>query len=261
MPGLACHLLNTYLEETGDYESVSLLSFYKSYRAMVRCKVALFTMAAPGMDAANKTELANKARSYLQLALSYTKPSRPFLCLTQGLSGSGKTTLSNMLMHRQPCIRVRSDVERKRLAGLTPLASSGSPVDAGIYAPEISQLTYQRLLDLATILLQVGHSVIVDATFLKVTHRKPFIELARNTASHFAIAACSVADSAAKQWLAHRSAEGKDAAEADYGIMLKQKDSLEEFTPEESLYVIPVRMDDPEQSSAQLIALGNALQK
>ncbi len=255
LQGLGTVLLNTYLEETGDYEGVLLLPFYMCYRAMVRCKVALFTCATPGLDATAREEQARKASAYLRLAHTYTVRPRPFLCLTQGLSGSGKTTLSRHLMLRHPCVRLRSDVERKRLSGLTPLANSESALGAGIYAPEISQLTYQRLLDLARLLLEGGHGVIVDATFLLGSQRQPFIDLARGLSITFAIAACRVHETSARQWLDQRREEGKDAAEADVDVMLAQKNVVEEFNSTEIDSVVILQMDDPPQLSQQIDAL------
>ncbi|MGA4816408.1 hypothetical protein ACPA9J_20880 [Pseudomonas aeruginosa] len=45
--GLKCHarrFVSLYLEHTGDYQALELLNFYKAYRAMVRAKVALFSL-------------------------------------------------------------------------------------------------------------------------------------------------------------------------------------------------------------------------
>ena len=36
----AWRFLNAYLQETGDYDGLLLLRYYKTYRAMVRAKVA-----------------------------------------------------------------------------------------------------------------------------------------------------------------------------------------------------------------------------
>ncbi|MBK8970750.1 MAG: AAA family ATPase [Hahellaceae bacterium] len=251
--GLGCQLLNVYLEETGDYAGVALLNYYKAYRAMVRCKVALFTLGAPGLSDAARAELAAKAHGYLELGVGYTGAAKPFLCLTQGRSGSGKTTVSSHLLQRVSAIRVRSDVERKRLAGLTPLAKSGSAKDEGIYTAELTSLTYQRLLDLADALLDVGHSVIVDATFLKQAQRKPFLELASRRHIKTQIAACQVDEHVARQRLDERKKQGKDAAEADFAIMQAQKAAEEDFDSAEQglATVIHTNQDDEMQADIE----------
>lgn len=255
LESVATPLLNRYLEETGDFEGVLLLPFYRSYRAMVRCKVALFTAGAPGLSAESRAAAQTQARRYLSLALRYTREPRPFLCLTQGLSGSGKTTLSSQLLARLPAVRVRSDVERKRLAGLGTLDTSGSALDGGIYTPEFSQLTYERLLEISERLLTNGHAVIVDATFLKQDQRQPFLELANRLGIPLAIAACQVAEATAETWLTQRSAEGGDAAEADVQVMQAQQRTLEPLTPEEAARAITCPMDQPEQLTQQFETL------
>ncbi len=57
------------------------------------------------------------------------------MIITHGLSGAGKTTLTRQLLAALGAIRVRSDVERKRLHGLNALARNGHRAPAtGIYA-------------------------------------------------------------------------------------------------------------------------------
>ncbi len=252
MSGLGSVLLNQYLEHTGDYQGASLLPFYKSYRAMVRCKIALFTYNAPGLPEALKQAEVEKYRRYLKLAASYVQPASPRLILTQGLSGSGKTTFSNQLISRMPLIRIRSDVERKRLAGLGALDSSRSGMDTGIYTPELSATTYGRLLEYAKALLASGQSVIADATFLKQSHRQPFMDLAKAEGYPFTIAACEVDQETAKTWLDARQVRGDDAAEADFGVYLKQKEALEDFSESESAAVVRIQMDDENSVRAGL---------
>lgn len=55
---------------------------------------------------------------YLAVAPDLTTRRRPLLAITRGLSGSGKTTIGDALIARLPALRVRSDLERKRLHGL-----------------------------------------------------------------------------------------------------------------------------------------------
>ena len=64
-------------------------------------------------------------------------------------------------------MRVRSDVERKRLAGLPPGARSATALGAGLYAPEMTARTYARLHDVAAMAIDGGCPVIVDAAMLK----------------------------------------------------------------------------------------------
>ena len=83
-----------------------------------------------------------------------------------GLSASGKSRLSKALATRLGALRVRSDVERKRLAGLDKNAKSGSTPGAGLYAAASSQQTYEHLAAVAAQALQAGWPVVVDAASL-----------------------------------------------------------------------------------------------
>ncbi|MEA1921405.1 MAG: hypothetical protein U9N63_01995 [Pseudomonadota bacterium] len=76
--GLTRHsrkLLNHYLELTGDYEAVALLEFYKTYRALVRAKVAALRLASEPDE--RKTVL-NEVSRYIDLAQSYTEKKELF---------------------------------------------------------------------------------------------------------------------------------------------------------------------------------------
>ena len=93
-PALANRVLNTYLEYRGDFEGLALLPLYKAYRAMVRAKIALFTLGNPNLSEAEKTDLMQRYRSYAQLAEDYGAIPNHYLLATTGLSASGKTCVS-----------------------------------------------------------------------------------------------------------------------------------------------------------------------
>ncbi len=138
-PRLAWRLLNNYLMETGDYIALPLLLFYALYRAMVRAKVTAIRYAQTSGQAPDQTIL-EEHRSYIRLAQGYSCPAKPLLILTYGVSGSGKTTVSSDIAQSLPCIHIRSDIERKRLAGLKPLERSTQSTP--LYTDEISRQTY-----------------------------------------------------------------------------------------------------------------------
>jgi len=95
-------------------------------------------------------------RGYLALAATCLAQKRPALIITHGLPGCGKTTVAQAALERLQAIRIRSDVERKRLSGLAPLQPSGSGIGSGIYSAEATQLTYARLHQLARGLLDAA---------------------------------------------------------------------------------------------------------
>ena len=70
--GLARHLVNTYVRLSSDEEIMSLLGFYKCYRAYVRGKVESFKLDDPHIPDEEKAKILTTARRYFQLAVSYT---------------------------------------------------------------------------------------------------------------------------------------------------------------------------------------------
>ena len=98
----------------------------------------------------------------------------------RGLSASGKSTLSQQLVNNTGAIRIRSDVERKRIFDHEATADTRSEIDQGIYSSQASERTYSRLQELASHIIKSGYSVIVDAAFLKHEQRQPFQLLAES---------------------------------------------------------------------------------
>jgi aminoglycoside phosphotransferase family enzyme len=68
---LSRHLVNTYVKLSHDTEILSLLGFYKCYRAYVRGKVESFKLDDPLISQDEKTRALESARGYFQLAESY----------------------------------------------------------------------------------------------------------------------------------------------------------------------------------------------
>jgi aminoglycoside phosphotransferase family enzyme/predicted kinase len=224
---LAYAFLNGYLAKSGDYPGLALLPFYLVYRALVRAKVQL-------LSAGTNSDSATALRSYLQLAARWMQPtSRPVLVITYGLSGSGKTVIGSELMTALPAIRLRSDVERKRLHGLAETDRSNSALDAGLYSTESGEKTYRRLAQLAGTGLQAGFNMIVDATFLQKTQRQRFAELARDTGSHFVILVCDAPHDVLAQRIAGREQAGGDASEANLAVLSRQIERCQPPAPDE----------------------------
>ena len=238
-PGLAAWFLNAWLEAGGDFGAMAVFRFYAVYRAVVRAKVAALRAAQEDAEAASGEFAA--ARVYLDLARQIAETPPPTLAITCGLSGSGKTTASTarLLDRDQPAagtlLRLRSDVERKRMFGLAARDSSGSPPDGGIYTVEATARTYARLLDLARGLLAAGWPVIVDAAFLKRAERDSFSALAARLGAGFSILACDAAPDELRRRLLARSG---DASEATVDILDRQ---FEWFEPLNTIEQAAVR--------------------
>lgn len=222
-PGLACWWLNEWLLWSGDHGALAVIRYYAVYRAVVRAKVA----AIRGER--------DEAAGYLDLAGSLNAPPAARLAITFGLSGSGKTTVSGAALlvdTRAATIRLRSDVERKRLFGLAPDAASGG----AIYGAEATARTYARLETLSGNALDDRWSVIVDAAFLKRAERRAFRELAKEKAAAFSILACTAPDDELRRRLEARSG---DASEADAVVLARQQEWVEELDADELALVQP----------------------
>lgn len=230
----AQRLLNTWLEYSGDFAGMALLNYYQVYRAMVRVKVNAIQASAADIPEADRVAALARCRDYLRLALTLTREPAPFLLITHGVSGSGKSRQTGQLLEVLPgAIRIRSDVERKRLFGLEPLDDSRSGPGQGLYTAEASARTYQRLYELAEGLLAAGHSVLVDATFLKRVHREPFRELAARCGVPFILLECVADPTTLRERVAARQERGDDPTEADVAVMERQLRFVEPPAPDE----------------------------
>ena len=111
-------VLQAWVEALGAWGALPLLPYYEAYRALVRAKVdALRALQLAAGSVLRAAAVADCSR-YLAWAKARVAPRRPALMITCGLSGSGKTWLARQLASRLGALHVRSDVERKRLAGL-----------------------------------------------------------------------------------------------------------------------------------------------
>ncbi len=228
-PGLANWFVDQTLSASGDYEAALLLRFYAVYRALVRSKVAAIRAGQGG-------QTGDEAMSYVALAERLAAPQVPRLVITHGLAGCGKTTESNRLLLEDPdanTLRLRSDVERKRLYGLSALQRSASPLDGGIYVADAHERTYDRLRDLAQMLLLAGWSVVVDAAFLRRAERARFEALAQRCGAAFAVLAPQVSLEQLRERISARQAAGSDASEATLAVLEKQLGWIEPLEVQE----------------------------
>jgi len=213
-PALAHRFLDAWLEASGDYGALQVLDFFLVYRALVRAKVAALRAAQHPPQHAARGEALAEAGRYVRLARAFTQPRRPLLLVMHGLSGSGKSTVSRGLVEQLGLIRVRSDVERKRLSGLGP-----DP-----YAPHETERTYATLQDLAAGIVRAGFGVVVDATFLRRSQRDAFARLARELGVRFRVIACRAPDGILQERIARRRG---DVSEATIDVLAQQRRDCE----------------------------------
>ncbi len=239
-PGLANRFVDEVLSRNGDYAAAPLLRFYAVYRALVRAKVAAIRH---GQTA--DTHDAHAAHACIAQAEKLAAPAPLRLIITHGLSGCGKTVASSQTLQRDPharTLRVRSDVERKRLHGLARSEHSRSGTDTGIYTADAHARTYQRLADLARTVMQAGWSVVVDAAFLKRSERDTFRTLAREYQAQFAILAPQADPDVLRERIVPRQRAGQDASEATVEVLERQRQWIEPLQDDE----LALRLDVPQ---------------
>ena len=242
---LAYAFLDAYLETTGDYAGVVLLDYYRAYRSLVRAKVAAVRAGQIGApDGRSPPESADapasnvherRRRAHIGLALRCMRPRHPRLLLMHGYSGSGKSWLGQRLAMMLPAIRMRSDAERKRLAGLGALDASHSAVGAGLYAPGVTRRTYARLESCVRDVLTAGENVVVDAAFLLQEQRTPFLRLAQELGVPCTIVDCVADRAVLDARILDREA---DASEADASVLARQLRIAEPLGPDEPAIVV-----------------------
>jgi hypothetical protein len=207
---LAFRLLDRWLAFTGEFDGLRVLRFHEVCRALVR---ALAARLAP--------ERAAGGPDYLAHALGLVDGAAPRLALMHGFSGSGKSVLAGALVERWGAVRVRADVERKRLAGLAAGASSAA-AGLSLYVAASTARTYARLLDAARAGLDGGYPVIVDATFLRRAARDAFRAEAAARGVPFVVLDCVADADTLRERVARRARQGGDASEADLAVLERQ---------------------------------------
>ena len=208
---LAYEFLSAYLEHGGDYEMLRLLRLYGVYRALVRARVAaLRATPTPETHATARDVPGSELRQRIELACRLSESRVPALILMHGVTASGKSYVSARLIGSLGAIRVRSDLERRRLVG------------AGDYSAAATALTYERLGQCAQAALEAGERIIVDATFLDHWQRRAFERLAQRYGCPSVVVSCNAPPEILRRRLAARAQAANDTSEATFEVLERQ---------------------------------------
>lgn len=179
-------VFNRYLIAAGREEhldALRALPFFLSLRAAIRARVSLDKRKL--VEGEERKAADAEARDYVALAAKLIAPAEPRLIAVGGLSGTGKSTIAAALApFVQPApgaVHLRSDVERKRLAGIGEL----DHLPREIYAARSNEAVYARLNTLAFRALKAGHSVLVDAVHIKPAEREAVEAVAKESGAAF----------------------------------------------------------------------------
>jgi aminoglycoside phosphotransferase family enzyme/predicted kinase len=219
----------------------SLEHFYIAYRAQVRAKVAALSNDDAG------------ARQRCALALDHLERGEIRLVLVSGPPATGKTTTARAIAAATRWPVVRSDVVRKELAGIEPASNAGAQMDAGIYSPAWTELTYAALCDRARDLLAHGCSVVLDASWNRPQLRALAARVATDTTSRLIALQCAAPSDVARERAARRFASHEDASDADATIAAV---SAARFAPWPEARVLDTTKTEAEVTSAALSVVG-----
>lgn len=242
---LADGIAGDYAALTSDTGVRTVGTLYRAHYAAVRGKVHAL-QAAAARDARDHLEAdhhADLASRKLHQALGYSRG--PVLMIACGLPGSGKSHAARLL---GPALRARvhrADEIRKCLLGLAPTDRGGPD----LYSPLVSARTYAELLGRCDTDLAAGRSVLADATFRDAFLRQPFVALARARGVPLVIVHCHADEAETRRRLEARSAEGRDASDADWAVYEKLAPTFEPPAPHEG----PVLRVEPDASTRDLL--------
>lgn len=174
-------VFNRYLDlSPADETGIALMPPFLATRAAIRAHV-LAAKSARSRDTRARAEAAR----FLDVALDLLTPLPARVVAIGGLSGTGKSTLARAIggaIGRAPGARViRSDVLRKRLAGVPPETRLSSEH----YSAGHSERVYLALAEGTASAIAGGQSVIADAAFMDPAQRGRMAAVARTAGAGF----------------------------------------------------------------------------
>ena len=235
---LAAFFLSSWIEAANDHQATSVLPVYMSYRAVVRATVAAIrgTQALAGRppDATASAGARAESDRYLAVAERLMEDRRPVMLATSGVSGSGKTTVAGEIAAAIGGIRLRSDVERKRCFGMRPTdRPPDAAATAALYSAEVTRQTYERLAELARLMLAYGSSVVIDAACNRRQERRILAAAAHEAGVPLVWLAIEAPEETVLARVAAREAAGTDASDASAAVVRAQLAAHEPILPEE----------------------------
>ena len=259
--GVANAVLNRYLDlrrAEEDLSGLAALPLFLATRAGVRALVT--ADLAHELALKNSMKERGQALDWFRATIDYLKVPPPMLLCIGGLSGAGKSTAAAGIAPHfgaaPGAIHVRSDIERKILAGVAE--TDRLPPES--YTRQASFEVYAACLARAERALAAGHSVVLDAVFAEGGERNAAVELARRSKAQFAGVWLEASPEALSARIAARRDDASDATadvvRKQLGYVLGNLDWLRVNaggTPDETLKrlrgTVPFRFSAPSRSN------------
>lgn len=221
---LAQRFLDAYVAFGDEHHPRSLAEHYVAYRALVRAKVAFLRVPEGGDEARAEAE------ARLGQSLRHLEAARVRLVLVGGPPATGKTTLATALADERGWVRLATDEVRKEQAGRAWGETSEDGLDQGLYAPERSQATYEEVLDRAGVLLSMGESVVLDASWATGAHRSAAATLAERAGADLVALRCTASPATVTERAERRLRDGGDPSDAGPEIALSLAERFEPWS-------------------------------
>ena len=226
-PELSGALVDAYVEASGDAGVHELLGFFKCYRAHVRAKVTSIRLENAKLTAEAREAAAEEASAYYRQARAYAYAALPArsLFVVMGLPGTGKSTLARALANDRWGTPVSSDIERKRLAGLSPGEHRYVPFGTDLYSAEADRGTYESLIAEASRRLGSSGAVVLDASFRQPVYRAQAVAAARAVGADVWLIECVASPEVVRARIEARVAAGTDASDATWAVHERQRNA------------------------------------
>jgi len=209
-------LISAYVSRTGDSSLRSVLPFYQTYRAVVRGNLAMRAANERARSGQDRDEQLKTAAAAYDLARCYaSKRDRPALFVTVGYCGAGKSTLAHEVSRRLGASHVSSDRIRRELVGLLPKGDD-------VYSDDHHAHIYDELRHRALDALDVGTSVILDATFLAQGEQAEAAGVASLENADFWILKCECPEETIRERLCDCEHHTGDLSDADIAVFERQ---------------------------------------
>ena len=236
--GLGDELAGRYIAAAGDETMGVLQPLHRTFRAFVRGKVESIGAAAAEVPAAQQAVLAASAERYFALAARYAARRRaPALVLLCGLSGTGKSTVAGTLAGRIGAAYVSSDAVRKQQAGIDPRSYLEENYRSGLYAPKVTERTYEAMRERAAQQLAAGRCVVLDATHGSAADRAAALAVARSSGVPSLIAELRLDDETARTRIEARLADPLHISDATWEVYERQREAFEPITRSEGSHL------------------------
>jgi hypothetical protein len=231
-PDLAAQVTSAWMEAADDHSAAAVLPVHRVARAVVRGAVAAIRSAQGDCPPEVAAAARRDSDRYLDLAERLGVPAPPLLLVTTGVSGAGKSTLAAESVGVFGAVRLRSDVERKRLFSMAATDRPG-PATADLYGAAMTRRVYERLASLSHGLLEAGTSVVVDATCNARWQRDLLAAAARDSGTRLVWLDFDLPADLLCARVAARARLGRDPSDATPETVLAQLASREKIEVDE----------------------------